>query len=129
MRRGLMLKDLGVDAIMPRGVRARDDLAFFRQAVPDIPLVVITGADDIAVQEYVALGYQLLIYATTPVIVAASALLQTYQHLKETGLLNINPQQVADLRRRVEALISLPEYYEVEAATTEKGSIAPAPPH
>jgi 2-methylisocitrate lyase-like PEP mutase family enzyme len=110
-------------------VRAREDLAFFRQAVPDIPLVVITGADDISVQEYGDLGYQLLIYATTPVIVTATALTQTYQHLKDTGLLNINAEQVAEFRRRVEELISLPEYYEVEAATTEKRSAAPAAGH
>jgi len=129
VRRGNMLKELGVDAVMPRGVRTRDDLAFFRQQVPDIPLVVITGADDIAVQEYGALGYQLLIYATTPVIVTATALTQTYQHLKDTGLLNITAAQVAELRRRVEALISLPEYYAVEAATTEKRSAAPAAGH
>ena len=55
--------------------------------------------------------------------------METYQHLKDTGLLNLNAQQVADLRRRVEELISLPEYYAVEAATTEKGSMAPAGPH
>jgi hypothetical protein len=42
--------------------------------------------------------------------------------ITECSLLNINAQRVADLRRRVEELISLPEYYEVEAATTEKGS-------
>ena len=58
-------------------------------------------------------------------IVAANALMETYQHLKDTGLLNITAQRVAELRRRVEELISLPEYYEVEAATTEKGSTAP----
>jgi hypothetical protein len=62
-----------------------------------------------------------MIYATTPAIVAAMALMETYQHLKDTGLLNINAQRVAELRRRVEELISLPEYYEVEAATTERG--------
>jgi hypothetical protein len=61
--------------------------------------------------------------------VAAIALLETYQHLKDTGLLNINAQRVAELRRRVEELISLPEYYAVEAATTEKGNIAPTDRH
>jgi hypothetical protein len=50
--------------------------------------------------------------------------MEAYQHLKDTGRLNINAQRVAELRRRVEELISLPEYYEVEAATTEKGSVA-----
>ena len=122
VQRGLTLKELGVDAVMPRGVREREDLAFFRKEIPGIPLMVIAGADDISVQEYADLGYQIIIYATTPAIVAANALLETYQHLKDTGLLNINAQRVADLRRRVEELISLPEYYEVEAATTEKGS-------
>jgi 2-methylisocitrate lyase-like PEP mutase family enzyme len=129
VRRGLTLKELGVDAIMPRGVRAREDLAFFRKEVPGVPLVVIAGADDISVQEYADLGYQIMIYATTPAIVSANALMETYQHLKDTGLLNITAQRVAELRRRVEELISLPEYYEVEAATTEKGSIAPSVPH
>ena len=129
VRRGLTLKDLGVDAIMPRGVRDRDDLAFFRKEVPGVPLVVIAGADDISVQEYAALGYQIMIYATTPAIVAANALMETYQHLKDTGLLNITAQRVAELRRRVEELISLPEYYEVEAATTERGSMTRTAPH
>jgi 2-methylisocitrate lyase-like PEP mutase family enzyme len=126
VRRGLTLKDLGVDAVMPRGVRAREDLAFFRKEVPGVPLLVIAGADDISTREYADLGYQIIIYATTPAIVAANALMETYQHLKDTGLLNITAQQVAELRRRVEELISLPEYYAVEAATTEKGSTAPS---
>ena len=102
VRRGLTLKELGVDAVMPRGVRAREELAFFRKEVPGVPLLVIAGADDISVQEYADLGYQIIIYATTPAIVAANALMETYQHLKDTGLLNINAQRVADLRRRVE---------------------------
>jgi 2-methylisocitrate lyase-like PEP mutase family enzyme len=124
VRRGLTLKELGVDAVMPRGVRAREDLAFFRKEVPGVPLLVIAGADDISVHEYADLGYQIIIYATTPAVVAAHALMETYQHLKDTGRLNINAQRVTELRRRVEELISLPEYYEVEAATTEKGSVA-----
>jgi len=129
IQRGLTLKELGVDAVMPRGVRAREDLAFFRKEVPGVSLMVIAGADDISVQEYAELGYQIIIYATTPAIVAANALMETYQHLKDTGLLNINAQRVAELRRRVEELISLPEYYEVEAATTEKGNVISAGHH
>jgi len=50
------------------------------------------------------------------------ALLTTYTSLKETGLTNFNEQQVADIRAQVEALIGLPAYYEVEAATTERRS-------
>jgi 2-methylisocitrate lyase-like PEP mutase family enzyme len=129
VRRGLTLKGLGVDAVMPRGVREREDLAFFRKEVPGVPLLVIAGADDISVQEYADLGYQIIIYATTPAVVAANALLETYQHLKDTGLLNITAQQVAESRRRVEELLRFPEYYAVEAATTEKASPAPTAHH
>lgn len=129
VRRGLALRELGVDAVMPRGVRDKADLAFFRKAVPDIPLLVIAGADDISVQEYLDLGYQMMVYATTPVIIAATALRETYQLLKDTGRLNVTAQQVATLRRQVEELISLPEYYAVEAETTEKDSSANAGHH
>jgi methylisocitrate lyase len=127
--RGLAMRELGVDAIMPRGVREKADLAFFRKEVPDVPLLVIAGADDISVQEYIDLGYQIMIYATTPVVVAATALRDTYQHLKDTGRLNLTAQQVATLRRQVEELISLPEYYAVEAETTEKGHTGSAAHH
>lgn len=120
VRRGLALRELGVDAVMPRGVRHKADLAFFRQAVPDVPLLVIAGADDIAVQEYAELGYQILIYATTAIVATVHALLMTYQRLKDTGLLNFSAQQVAEIRTQVEALIDLPAYYQLEAETTER---------
>lgn len=61
VRRGHALRELGVDAMMPRGVRKREDLDFFCKNVPDVPLLVIAGADDISVQEYEALGYQIII--------------------------------------------------------------------
>ena len=88
--------------------------------MPDIPLLVIAGADDITVQEYADLGYQIIIYASTPTIAATNGLKQVYQSLKETGHIGINAPQVATMRAEVEALISLPEYQQVEAETTER---------
>ena len=120
VRRGLALRDLGVDVVMPRGVKEREDLDHFRRAVPEVPLLVIAGADDISVKEYEDLGYQVIIYAVTPVVVAATAILDVYQSLKDTGLMGISAQDVAERRKRVEELISLPEYYQVEAETTER---------
>jgi methylisocitrate lyase len=120
VRRGRALRDMGVDVVMPRGVREREDLAYFSKEVPGVPLLVIAGADDISVQEYESLGYKVIIYATTPIVAAASALLDVYQSLKDTGLTGINAQTVAERRRKVEELISLPEYYQVEAETTER---------
>ena len=120
IRRGSALKDLGVDVLMPRGVRQREDLDTFRKGVPDIPLLVIAGADDITVQEYADLGYQIIIYASTPTIAAANGLKQVYESLRDTGHIGINAPQVAAMRADVEALISLPEYQQVEAETTER---------
>ncbi len=118
--RGRALRDLGVDAVMPRGVRNRQDLATFREGVPDVPLLVIAGADDISVQEYAGLGYQIVIYATTPIIAATFALLDVYEHLRDTGLTGLSAEEVAVKRKRVEELIGLPEYYRIEAETTER---------
>ena len=120
IRRGNALRDLGVDVVMPRGVRQREDLATFRKGVAGIPLLVIAGADDISVKEYEGLGYQVIIYATTPIIAAVNGYRQVYQSLKDTGHIGINARRVAAMRAEVEALISLPEYQQVEAQTTER---------
>lgn len=120
IRRGNALRDLGVDLVMPRGVRNREDLATFRRGVPDIPLMIIAGADDITVNEYRDLGCQFLIYATSSIIAAADGIRQIYTALRDTGHIGIPAPQVAQMRAEVEALISLPEYQQVEAETTER---------
>ncbi len=120
IRRGNALRDLGVDVVMPRGVRSREDLDTFRKGVPDVPLVVIAGSDDITVQEYTDLGYQMMIYAAPPIIAAVDGYRRIYTSLRDTGHIGINAQQVSEMRDAVEALISLPEYQHVEAETTER---------
>ena len=122
IRRGNALRELGVDVVMPRGVRDKADLSRFRDAVPDIPLLVIAGADDISVQEYEELGCQIIIYATTPAIVTVSALTDAYRSLRDTGLTGISAGEVVQKRKRVEELIGLPEYYRIEAETTERAT-------
>ena len=97
-------------------------LARFREAVPDIPLLVIAGADDISVREYEELGYQIIICAIIPVITTVDALFSVYQTLKETGFTGVSAEEVAERRKRVEELISLPEYYRIEAETTERNN-------
>ena len=92
----------------------------YRKGVPDIPLLVIAGADDITVEEYAALGYQIIIYASTPTIAAVDGLRKVYQSLKDTGHIGIPAPEVAPMRAEVEALISLPEYQQVEAEPTAR---------
>ena len=120
IHRGNALRDLGVDVVMPRGAAKKEDLDTFRKGVPNVPLLVIAGSEDISVQEYTGLGYQIMIYATTPIIAAVNGYRQVYQSLKDTGHIGIDAQQVRAMRAEVEALISLPEYQQVEAQTTER---------
>ena len=120
VRRGRAMRDLGVDAVMPRGVVQKEDLAHFRKEVPDATLLVIAGSADISVKEYEELGYQIIIYATTSILTTAIALMLVYQNLKDHGVTGISAQNVMERRAKVEELISLPEYYQVEAETTEK---------
>ncbi len=120
IRRGNALRDLGVDVVMPRGAGERDDLDAFRKGVPNVPLLVIAGSEDITVQEYTDLGYQIMIWATTPIIAAVDGYRRVYQSLRDTGHIGIDAPQVRAMRDQVEALISLPEYQQVEAQTTER---------
>ena len=120
IRRGNALRDLGVDVVMPRGVREKGDLDTFRKGVSNVPLLVIAGTDDITAQEYADLGYQIAIYATTPTVAVFEGLRAVYQSLKDTGHIGIDPSRVQAVRAEVEALIGLPEYQEVEAQTTER---------
>ncbi len=122
VRRGLALKESGVDAIVPRGAYGREDLAFFRKAVPGIPLMMWASGTDISVQEYAKLGYQILCYAMMPILGTVGAVWDNLQSLKETGLIPAGSERMRELRDRMENLIGLPEYYRLEMETTEKGS-------
>lgn len=122
IRRGLALRDLGMDVVMPRGVMEKEDLRTFREGVPGVPLLAIAGSADISLEEYEALGYQIVIYATTSMLTTVTALMDVYQSLRDIGMTGVSAQEVVRRSVRVEELISLPEYYQVEAETTERES-------
>ena len=122
IRRGNALRDLGIDVVMPLGVHGREDMDTFRKGVADVPLLAIAEFDDISVQEYGDLGYQVIIYAVTAIIAAVDGYRKVYQSLRDTGHTGISAQQVRSMCDEVEVLISLPEYQQVEAQTTERES-------
>jgi methylisocitrate lyase len=126
VRRGLALKEVGVDAVMLRGVSTREDLAFFRKAIPEIPMFAIAGAkwNDLSVDDYRELGYQIVAYATSPVTSAVAAIWKNYEVLKETGYLGTPGGSDAYFaeRRIVEKLVQFERYMAIEAATVEQGT-------
>jgi methylisocitrate lyase len=126
VRRGLAMKDIGVDVIMLRGVSTKEELTFFRKNIPDIPLVVIAGAKwvDLSIDEYRELGYQLIFYATSPIMSAVEAVYKNYETLKETGRLGTpgGGEAYFAQRRILEKVLDIARYMEIEAATTERGT-------
>ena len=126
VRRAQALKDVGVDVLMLRGVSTKEELSFFRKAVPDIPMVVIAGAKwvDLSIEEYRDLGFQIVVFATSPVMSAVGAVYRNYEVLKNTGRLGTPGGGEAYFaeRRIVEKVLDIGRYMDIEAATTEKGT-------
>ena len=120
------MKDVGVDVIMLRGVSTKEELTFFRKNIPDIPLVVIAGAKwvDLSIDEYRELGYQLIFYATSPIMSAVEAVYKNYETLKETGRLGTpgGGEEYFAQRRILEKVLDVARYMKIEAETTERGT-------
>ena len=57
---------------------------------------------------------------TTSITSVATAIYDVYKSLRDTGLTGVSEEEIARQRARVGELISLPEYYQVEAETAEK---------
>ena len=66
------------------------------------------------------LGLQFLIYATPSIIASVDGIKRIYESQRSTGHIGINASQVSQMRAEVEVLISLPEYQQAEAETTER---------
>ncbi|MBI4234489.1 MAG: isocitrate lyase/PEP mutase family protein [Chloroflexi bacterium] len=121
VRRARALTELGVDAILIIGVSERDDLAFFRKQVPHIPLMLTSGGNTLTVKDYQDLGYQIIIYPLVSIAAAAGAVYDIYQPMRAGG--GLSPEALdkqRTTRQLIEKLIDLPEYYQVEDATTER---------
>ena len=120
IRRGQALKDLGADVIMPM-LRSREDMLAFREAVPDIPLVQLAIFNGPSVEEIAEAGYQVIIYPLAPIITAVGAVLELYSALKETGIAPYNPEKANEVREFIQEIINLPQHFEIEDQTTERG--------
>ena len=126
VRRGKALVEVGVDVLFICGLHKeeaqRENLTFFRNAIPDIPMLVVGGLSPMTVQDYEDLGYQLIIYADTPTGVVIGALLDVYKGLKETGVPTFPLDTLHQNRAFVNELIGMTKMYEIERETTEQKS-------
>ena len=126
VKRATALRDVGCDVLMIRGISTREELSWIRKAVPNVPMVVIAGAKwvDLSIEEYRELGFQIVVFATSPVMSAVGAVYRNYEVLKNTGRLGTpgGGEEYFAERRIVEKVLDIGRYMDIEAATTEQGT-------
>lgn len=119
VRRGRACAETGVDVLMPM-LRDPKEMEQYRKAVPDTPLLALTGFNGLSVKEIESLGYQIILYPGPPILAASHAILSVYRELKETGRIQFDEQVAASTRAVVQDILNFERLYEIERATTEK---------
>lgn len=121
VERGRMAKDLGADVIMPMLHSHPEEMERYREAVPDIPLVHLTGfANGVPPKVCHERGYNLVLLPLSSILAEVAALYTAYVALRDTGQFP-SDERYGQARTLIEELIDLPALYKVEESTTESG--------
>ena len=124
MKRGNAYIEAGADMVMcfPNSVeescRAPKDIR--------APLAYVNsqgnrlGRPIFSVQEFSDMGWKMVVEAITAPLVAIQALKRTYGELAREGRTTLDRAEMQVVRKEIEDLIGLEEYYAVEAETVER---------
>ena len=123
VRRANAFLEAGVDLVM---LFPNDDEETER-AAHDVegPVVYVNspgnriGRPVLSAQRLEELGYKLVVDAASPILMALRAVRHAYEALKE-GALPIDPAEAVALRKDLEDLVGLEEFYKIEEETVEK---------
>lgn len=119
VERGKMLLDAGVDMLFFRGPREPDDIEYFAKAFPDTPKKSIAYGN-LPAQFFRDLGYSLISYPTSAVLVAYNALRNFYQEVWDTGdAKSITGDHYWEVRKALYRTIGLPAMWKIEQETVE----------
>jgi len=77
------------------------------------------GRPVFSVQELADIGWKLLVEAITAPLVAFQALKRAYGQLARDGRMALDQADMQAVRKEIEDLIGLEEYYAIEAETVE----------
>ncbi len=121
VRRAHAAMELGVDIIMPLGVRDRAQYEYLRREIKDIPMLALAGIGPLGVKEFESIGYQVVIYPGTTIGSALNGIYHAYKSVLGTGHASMTEEQSAMARDLTNTLLRFDEMWEVEAATTERG--------
>jgi 2-methylisocitrate lyase-like PEP mutase family enzyme len=114
--------EAGVDVIKPSRLTA-EELKIVRRELPNVP---IAGVRSLKVAKEA--GAQMVVPSSlAPLLVAVRAVTDYYQKFMDTGEAPETdlPLETQELRSRIMEIIGLPKYWEIEEASTEKGSQKP----
>jgi methylisocitrate lyase len=120
MERAHAYVDAGADAILLMARLPADGPA----VPPDLgrPVVTVAPWGARPRQEWIDLGYAMVIDVLTGQCVAFDALRRTYQQFQDLGRLEISPVEVRSVYDQLPRLAGLEELYDIERATTEPGT-------
>lgn len=122
IRRGKIFRDSGADVVFIEAMQTRQELEAVPLAVPDVPLMVniVEGGKtpELAVSDYRAMGYRIVLYANFVMRVMAKAAEDALSHLNTHGeTLSMHPRMLAWQKRQ--ELVALEAWQELERRLEE----------
>jgi methylisocitrate lyase len=78
------------------------------------------GRPIFSVQELAEMGWKMVVEAITAPLVAIQALKRAYGQLATAGRMTLDQTEMQAVRKEIEDLIGLEEYYAIEAETVER---------
>jgi 2-methylisocitrate lyase-like PEP mutase family enzyme len=119
IRRCKAFVEAGADAIQPSRLTL-EELKILRREMPNVP---ISAGKSVKMAKQA--GTQIVVPSSlAPLLVAMRAVMDYYQKFIDTGEGEETdlPPETRELRSRFMEIIGLPKYWEIEAASTEKGA-------
>lgn len=127
IRRGNLFAEAGADLVLMFPVN--DEQTELIPKEVDAPLAYIysegTHRPRYTKQELSDMGWKLIIYASTTVMVIGRAIREVMTELYTTGRTSFNNREMAGVREQVQAVIGIPELIALEKATRAEYADAP----
>jgi methylisocitrate lyase len=118
--------EAGADMVLPLRLGTEEEAKAVRAAVPDVPLVFLSYFGGLSTYQLEEIGFKLMIYPMAAQVAGYAAVRDIYRQVKERGIIDqVDIEEMAQNRTDIESLISLPEYWAIEDATTERGNTPP----
>jgi methylisocitrate lyase len=119
VERGKAMLDVGVDMLFFRGPREAADVEYFANAFPNT-LKKSIAYGNLPAKFFRELGYSLISYPTSAILVAYDAIRKFYQEVWDTGeALSITGDHYWDVRKALYRTMGLPALWKIEADTVE----------